>query len=105
MSELRFATVDEALQHLAELENAKVVIAMPTVAPVKPKPGTKPTEKPGQSPNKQPRTIPLPQPKNRSNSFGQPGKKNFASTVLRFATTDEAFQYLANLENAKIVIK
>jgi len=94
--ELKFATVEEAMQYLAELEGKRIVIAAPVVAPapVK-KPGQKPTEtpsKPGQQPGKQPRTIPMPQP------------KNFAARELKFASEDEALQYFAGMLNTKVVI-
>jgi hypothetical protein len=93
--ELKFASVDEAIQHLAKIEGKKVVIAAPVApSPVK-KPGQKPIttpSKPGQTPGKQPRTIPMPQP------------KNFAARELRFASEDEALQYFAGMLNTKVVI-
>ena len=84
--ELKFATVEAAMQYLAEVEGKKVVVAA-TTAPARP------------ITKKQPRTIPMPQPKNRGKDGKTPGKKE-----LKFTSTDEALTFFAGLMNAKIVV-
>jgi len=99
MSDIRFNTVKEAMQHLADTTGQKIVVAGPApMAPTKPsappKPGkTSPT--PSHTPGKQPRTVPLPQPKNM---------EKVASRELSFASVEEALGCFADMTNASIKI-